>query len=79
MHVKLKSLTGRDKDIEIDGSATVLEFKNKVYELELIPPQQQRLVCNGRILANENDSLSQCKVNSGNVIHMVLALRGGEF
>ena len=77
MHIKLKSLTGRDKDIEIDGSATILEFKNKIYELELIPPQQQRLVCNGRILGNENETLSQSKVNSGNVIHMVLALRGG--
>lgn len=77
MHLKLKSLTGRDKDIEIDGSATILEFKNRIFELELIPPVQQRLVCNGKILGNDNDTLSQCKVNSGNAIHMVLALRGG--
>lgn len=77
MHLKLKSLTGRDKDIEIDGSATILEFKNRIHEYELIPPEQQRLICNGRILGNDDDTLSQSKVNSGNVIHMVLALRGG--
>lgn len=77
MHLKLKSLTGRDKDIRIDGTATVLEFKNHVYELELIPPQQQRLVCNGRILGNDADTLLQYRISSGNVVHMVLALRGG--
>lgn len=77
MHLKLKSLTGCDKDVEIDGSASICELKNKIYEHELIPPVQQRLVCNGRILGNDNDTLSQCKVSSGNVVHLVLALRGG--
>lgn len=77
MHLKLRSLTGRDKDIEIDGSATILEFKSRIHEYELIPPEQQRLICNGRILGNDDDTLSQSKVISGNVIHMVLALRGG--
>ena len=77
MHLKLKSLTGRDKDVEIDGSASIGELKGKIYEYELIPPEQQRLVCNGRILGNERETLSQCKVSSGNVVHLVLALRGG--
>lgn len=77
MHLKLKSLTGRDKDVEIDGSASIGELKNKIYEYELIPPEQQRLVCNGRILGNDGETLSQCKVSSGNVVHLVLALRGG--
>lgn len=77
MILRLKSLTGRDKDIEIDSSATVLECKIRIYEYELIPPQQQRLICNGRILVNDNETLSQCRIISGNVIHMVLALRGG--
>lgn len=77
MHLKFKSLTGKDKVIEVDSSATVLEFKNKIHEYELIPPEQQRLVCNGRILGNDAETLSSYKVSSGNVIHMVLALRGG--
>ncbi|KAI5148285.1 ubiquitin-like protein Nedd8 [Enteropsectra breve] len=77
MHLKLKSLTGKDKEIEIEGTATILEFKNRVYESELIPPEQQRLVCNGKILTNEKNTLSQYKISSGNVIHMILALRGG--
>lgn len=77
MHLKLKSLTGCDKDIEVDGSASILELKVIIYEQELIPPEQQRLVCNGRILGKDTDTLSQCKICSGNVIHLVLALRGG--
>lgn len=77
MHLRLKGLTGTDKDIEIDGSATVGDFKKRVFEHELIPPMQQRLICNGRILLKDDDTLSQYRVGSGNVIHMVLALRGG--
>lgn len=77
MNLKLKSLTGKDKNIEIESSATVLEFKEKIEELERIPPEQQRLVCNGRILGNDGETLSGYKITSGNVIHMVLALRGG--
>ncbi|KAI4291299.1 ubiquitin-like protein Nedd8 [Pancytospora philotis] len=77
MHLKLKSLTGRDKDISVDGSASIMELKEKIHESELIPPEQQRLVCNGRILGKDSDTLSQCKISSGNVIHLVLALRGG--
>lgn len=77
MHLKFKSLTGKDKIIDIESTATIREFKNRIYELELIPPEQQRLVCNGKILGNETETLSSYKISSGNVIHMVLALRGG--
>ena len=77
MHVKIKSLTGRDKEIEIDGAITVLELKNMISEIEMIPPEQQRLVCNGRILGSDSDTLAQSRVRSGDTIHMVLALRGG--
>ncbi|KAI5171633.1 ubiquitin-like protein Nedd8 [Pancytospora epiphaga] len=77
MHLKLKSLTGKDKDIEMDGSASIMELKIKIHECELIPPEQQRLVCNGRILGVDTDTLSQCKVSSGSIVHLVLALRGG--
>ena len=74
MHLKFKSLTGKDKTIEIDSSATVLEFKRRVQEYELIPPEQQRLVCNGKILGIDNETLSYYKISSGNIIHLVLAL-----
>lgn len=77
MHLKFKSLTGKDKAIEIDSSATILEFKHRVCEFELIPPDQQRLVCNGKILGSDMETLSSYKISSGNVIHVVLALRGG--
>jgi ubiquitin-like protein Nedd8 len=77
MHLKLKSLTGKEKTIEIDASATIKEFKTKISEYELIPPEQQRLVCNGKILGIDDETLSYYKISSGNIIHMVLALRGG--
>jgi len=77
MHLILKSLTGKDKNIEIDSSATVSDLKEIIAQTELISKEQQRLVCIGKILGNENETLSSYKLSSGNVIHMVLALRGG--
>lgn len=77
MHLILKSLTGKDKNIEIDSSATVSDLKDMIADTELISKEQQRLVCIGKILGNDNDPLSAYKLSSGNVVHMVLALRGG--
>ncbi|ORD94784.1 RUB3 [Enterospora canceri] len=78
MNLKLKSLTGKDKAIEIDGSATIVELKQKIEEYEKIPPEQQRLICNGKVLIQGDKTLTEYKINSNCVIHFVLALRGGE-
>ncbi|OQS53762.1 RUB3 [Ecytonucleospora hepatopenaei] len=77
MNLKLKSLTGKDKIISIDASCTVKELKEKIEEYEMIPPQQQRLICGGKILTENNKTLQQYKINSNSVIHFVLALKGG--
>lgn len=77
MYLKFKSLTGKDKAIEMESSATISELKNKISELELIPFEQLRLVCNGKVLGNNLETLSSYKIVSGNMVHVVLALRGG--
>ncbi|KAL6122098.1 hypothetical protein NUSPORA_00891 [Nucleospora cyclopteri] len=77
MLLKLKSLTGKDKIIEIDGSATINELKQKIEEYEMISSEQQRLICNGKILIKGDKTLSQYKITSNSIIHFVLALRGG--
>ncbi|EDQ31057.1 ubiquitin [Enterocytozoon bieneusi H348] len=77
MILKLKSLTGKDKIIEIDGSCTIQELKEKIEEYEMIPPEQQRLISGGKVLVEGNKTLTQYKIGSNSVIHFVLALRGG--
>jgi hypothetical protein len=77
MYLKFKSLTGKDKAVELESSATVLELKSKISELELIPLEQLRLVCNGKVLGDNMKTLLSYKILSGNMVHVVLALRGG--
>ncbi|ELA47505.1 hypothetical protein VCUG_01037 [Vavraia culicis subsp. floridensis] len=77
MNIKIKSLIGVEKQIEIEDSATVLSLKQQIEMLETIPPEQQRLIYSGKILTEDGKVLSDYNVNDGCVIQMVLALRGG--
>ena len=77
MNLKLKSLTGKDKIITLDASCTIDELKQKIEEYEMIPPQQQRLICGGKVLIAGDKTLQQYKIASNSVIHFVLALKGG--
>lgn len=77
MNIKIKSLIGVEKQIEIEDSATVLSLKQQIEMLETIPPEQQRLIYSGKILTEDGKVLSEYNVNDGCVIQMVLALRGG--
>lgn len=84
MLVKIKTLEGREIEIETDHNETVslysnqvLTLKEKIEECELIPPPQQRLISYGKIMADDTKRLIDYNVNNGCVIHMVLALRGG--
>ncbi|ELQ74019.1 putative Ubiquitin, Ubiquitin subgroup protein [Trachipleistophora hominis] len=77
MHIKIKSLIGVEKQIEIEEKATVLSLKQQIEMLETIPPEQQRLIYSGKILTDDGKILSDYNVNDGCVVQMVLALRGG--
>ncbi|CCI73993.1 ECU11_0375 [Encephalitozoon cuniculi GB-M1] len=77
MQIKVKTIAGRDLELIVDPEETVLDLKLKIESIELIPVEQQRLVSNGRILMKEKDTLASLNIVSGNVVHMVLALRGG--
>lgn len=77
MRIKIKTIAGKDLELEVDPQETVLDLKLKIEIAELIPTQQQRLVSNGRILMNEKATLASQNIVNGNVVHMVLALRGG--
>lgn len=44
MMIKVKTLTGKEVEIDIEPSDTVLRIKERVEEKEGIPPVQQRWV-----------------------------------
>lgn len=77
MKLKIKTLIGKDLEIDIDPEKTILDLKNRIEETELIPFSQQKLVYNGKILVKEDATLHSQNLQNGNVIHMVIALRGG--
>ena len=76
MLIKVKTLTGKEIEIDIEPTDKVERIKERVEEKEGIPPPQQRLVFSGKSM-NDDKTASDYKVTGGSVIHLVLALRGG--
>ncbi|KAH8118832.1 ubiquitin, partial [Phellopilus nigrolimitatus] len=63
-------------ELEIDGDDQVTRIKEKVEEQSGVPPQQQRLIYGGRQMQDEKTA-KEAGVKPGDVLHLVLALRGG--
>eukprot|EP00892_Ulva_mutabilis_P012792 jgi/Ulvmu1/9886/UM057_0042.1 len=76
MTVKVKTLTGREIEIDIEPTDTVERIKERVEEKEGIPPIQQRLIFAGKQM-NDDKTAKEYNIEGGSVLHLVLALRGG--
>lgn len=77
MQIKVKTLTGKLIEIDIEPTDTIMRIKERVEEKEGIPPPQQRLIFGGRALADENTAESY-NIKAGSSLHLVLSLRGGQ-
>ncbi|KAG7571329.1 hypothetical protein FFLO_00681 [Filobasidium floriforme] len=76
MLLKVKLLTGREIEIDVEPSMTVAEAKKRVEAKSAIPPAQQRLIFAGKAMQDDK-KLSDFKLEGGSTIHLVLSLRGG--
>eukprot|EP00051_Salpingoeca_urceolata_P011910 m.148149 g.148149 ORF g.148149 m.148149 type:complete len:80 (+) comp17307_c0_seq3:451-690(+) len=76
MLIKVKTLTGREIELDIEPEDSVRRIKERVEEKQGIPPEQQRLIFGGKQM-NDDSTAADYKVQGGSVIHLVLALRGG--
>lgn len=77
--IYIKTLNGKQTMININPNLIkVFELKLKIQDVEGIPPNQQRLVLNGRQLEDMN-LLSDYGVEDKASIHLILRLRGGMF
>jgi len=76
MLIKVKTLTGKEIEIDIDASDKIERIKERVEEKEGIPPPQQRLIFGGKQMADEKTA-KEYNIEAGSVLHLVLALRGG--
>ncbi|KAK2461312.1 hypothetical protein APHAL10511_006839 [Amanita phalloides] len=73
----IKTLTGKEIELDIDSSDKITRIKEKVEEQSGVPPQQQRLIFGGRQMPDER-MVSEFNISAGAVLHLVLALRGGQ-
>jgi ubiquitin len=73
MLLYIKTLVGKELKLNVELDTTIAIVKQKVEELEGIPPSQQRLVFNGRQLSDEKN-LEEYNVIAGSYFHLVLAL-----
>jgi len=74
--IKVKTLTGKEIEIDIDPTDEIERIKERVYEKEGIPPPQQRLIFGGKQMVDEKTA-ADYNIEAGSVLHLVLALRGG--
>ncbi|ORX64487.1 hypothetical protein DL89DRAFT_297328 [Linderina pennispora] len=65
MNIKVKTLTGKEIEIDIEKTSTVLQIK-----------ERQRLIFGGKQMDDPNTA-EFYKIEGGSVLHLVLALRGG--
>ncbi|XP_063078607.1 polyubiquitin-B-like [Engraulis encrasicolus] len=76
MQVFLKNEKGQTSTYNVVPGETVTAFKNKVYQKERVPVDQQRLIHEGKQL-DDGRKLEDYNIVSGSTIYLTLRLRGG--
>ncbi|KIY97528.1 NEDD8-like protein RUB1 [Monoraphidium neglectum] len=73
MMIKVKTLTGKEIEIDIEPSDTIERIKERVEEKEGIPPVQQRLIFAGKQM-NDEKQAKDYNIEGGSVLHLALPL-----
>ncbi|AAS54306.2 AGL185Wp [Eremothecium gossypii ATCC 10895] len=76
MLLKVKTLTGKEIQIDVAPEDKVYRIKELLEEQEGIPPSQQRLIFQGKQI-DDDQTVMSARLAHGMQLHLVLTLRGG--
>jgi ubiquitin len=76
MQIFVKTLAGRQITLDVDPTDRIADVKDKIYDKEGIPSEQQRLIFAKKQLENDN-TLQDYSVQNNSVLSLVIRLRGG--
>lgn len=76
MIIQVHTVSGRKHSIDVEPNMTIGAIKEELQQREGISVTQQRLLFHGQNLSDQA-TVETSRINAGDVIHMVLALRAG--
>ena len=76
MNIYVKTLTGRKINFTITEGMTFGNLQDELSEKEGIERNQIRMIYAGNMVTL-SEKIMESKIKSGDIIHMVLSLRGG--
>ena len=72
----VKTITGKHLSYEMSFTETIEDLKDRIYDTEGIPPDQQRMIITGKQI--ETGTFKENGIDGDIVIYLVLRLRGGD-